>query len=82
MAGAEAVEDASSTDLSEGDWSALECRVEEGSARVSKVLEDGTIQVRVGNPHVHPTNQIDQIPSPRYRSYGTDGYLSYVIYTT
>lgn len=49
MAGAEVVEGASSTDLLEGDWSVLECRVEEGFARVSKVLEDGTIQVRRKN---------------------------------
>lgn len=33
------------TDVSPNDWSILRCRVEEGFSRVSKVLEDGTIQV-------------------------------------
>lgn len=31
----------------EPDWSGLRCRVEEGSGRLSKVLEDGSIQVYV-----------------------------------
>eukprot|EP00903_Cladosiphon_okamuranus_P015929 g14714.t1 len=37
--------DEAGTDVSQGDWSGLRCRVEEGFSRVSKVLEDGTIQV-------------------------------------
>lgn len=39
--------DETGTDVSLGDWSVLRCRVEEGFSRVSKVLEDGTIQVFV-----------------------------------
>ncbi len=39
--------DENGTEVSLGDWSALRCRVEEGFSRVSKVLEDGTIQVNV-----------------------------------
>lgn len=35
----------SGTDVSYGDWSSLRCRVEEGIGRMSKVLEDGSIQV-------------------------------------
>ena len=37
--------DEAGTDVSLGNWSGLRCRVEEGFSRVSKVLEDGTIQV-------------------------------------
>lgn len=37
--------DEAGTDVSLGDWSGLQCRVEEGFSRMSKVLEDGTIQV-------------------------------------
>lgn len=39
--------DETGTDVSLGDWSGLRCRVEEGFSRMSKVLEDGTIQVRI-----------------------------------
>ncbi|CAM9710449.1 unnamed protein product [Scytosiphon promiscuus] len=40
--------DGASTSVALGDWSALRCKVEEGYSRVSKVLEDGTIQVGSG----------------------------------
>lgn len=33
--------------LAQGDWSQMRCKVEEGYGRVSTVLEDGTIQVRL-----------------------------------
>lgn len=47
MAGADLnVGDKSATDMSYRNWSSLRCRVEEGFGHSSKVLEDGTIQVR------------------------------------
>lgn len=55
MAGADVgVEAEATADLSRGDWSVLQCRVEEGFSRVSKVLDDGTIQVRMHGPLATP----------------------------
>ncbi|CAM9549428.1 unnamed protein product, partial [Hapterophycus canaliculatus] len=40
--------DGTATGVALGDWSVLRCKVEEGFSRVSKVLEDGTVQVGSG----------------------------------
>lgn len=46
VAGGGKDDDGAATGILVGDWSVLRCKVEEGFSRVSKVLEDGTVQVQ------------------------------------